>query len=80
MASWLLNTLKTSTRNSTPQPPAASTTSFTVAENAALGGHGRFDAVSALVRRVQSGYIYHYAMAMIIGVFLLMTYFVWLAK
>ncbi len=36
--------------------------------------------VSALVRRVQSGYIYHYAMAMIIGVFLLMTYFVWLAK
>ena len=36
--------------------------------------------VSALVRRVQSGYIYHYAMAMIVGVFLLMTYFVWLAK
>jgi len=37
-------------------------------------------AVSAVVRKVQSGYIYHYAMAMILGVFVLMTYFVWLAK
>jgi NADH-quinone oxidoreductase subunit L len=31
-----------------------------------------------LVRRVQSGYLYHYAFAMIMGVFVLMTYFVWL--
>ncbi len=35
---------------------------------------------SAVVRRVQSGFIYHYALAMIIGVFVLMTYFVWLNK
>ena len=34
--------------------------------------------VSALARRVQSGYLYHYALAMILGVFVLMTYFVWL--
>ena len=33
---------------------------------------------SELVRRVQSGYLYHYAFAMIMGVFVLMTYFVWL--
>ena len=31
--------------------------------------------VSAAVRHVQSGYIYHYAFAMIIGLFLLMTFF-----
>ena len=34
--------------------------------------------VSAVIRRVQSGYLYHYALAMILGVFVLMTYFVWL--
>ena len=34
--------------------------------------------VSGMVRRLQSGYIYHYAFGMIIGVFVLMTYFVWL--
>jgi len=34
--------------------------------------------VSGVVRRVQSGYLYHYALAMIVGVFVLMTYFVWL--
>ena len=33
---------------------------------------------SGMVRRLQSGYIYHYAFGMIIGVFVLMTYFVWL--
>jgi NADH-quinone oxidoreductase subunit L len=32
------------------------------------------------VRRVQSGYLYHYALVMILGVFVLMTYFVWLNK
>ena len=35
-------------------------------------------AVSAMSRQLQSGYIYHYALAMIVGVFLLMTWFVWL--
>ncbi len=43
--------------------------------------------ISGVVRRVQSGYLYHYALAMILGVFVLMTYFVtwpmivqWLGK
>jgi NADH-quinone oxidoreductase subunit L len=31
--------------------------------------------VSALVRRVQTGYIYHYALAMLMGIFLLISYF-----
>jgi NADH-quinone oxidoreductase subunit L len=35
---------------------------------------------SRWVRGFQSGYIYNYALAMIVGVFVLMTYFVWLAK
>jgi NADH-quinone oxidoreductase subunit L len=34
--------------------------------------------VSGVVRKVQTGYLYHYALAMILGVFVLMTYFVWL--
>ncbi len=34
---------------------------------------------SAAVRRMQSGYLYHYALMMIVGVLLFMTYFVWLA-
>src|SRR5690606_6029656 len=36
--------------------------------------------VSSVVRRVQTGYLYHYALVMIVGVLLFMTYFVWLAK
>jgi NADH-quinone oxidoreductase subunit L len=36
--------------------------------------------VSSVVRGLQSGYLYHYALLMIVGVFLFMTYFVWLAK
>jgi NADH-quinone oxidoreductase subunit L len=35
--------------------------------------------ISGAVRRFQSGYLYHYALVMILGVFVLMTYFVWLA-
>ncbi len=35
-------------------------------------------AVSAVTRQFQTGYLYHYALAMIVGVFLLMTWFVWL--
>lgn len=31
--------------------------------------------VSGVVRRIQSGYVFHYAFAMIIGLFLLMTWF-----
>ena len=36
--------------------------------------------ISSRVRKVQSGYIYHYAFGMIIGVFVLMTYFVLLSS
>jgi len=36
--------------------------------------------VSAGVRRVQTGYLYHYAFVMIAGLLAFMTYFVWLAK
>jgi len=35
--------------------------------------------VSGVVRWFQSGFLYHYALVMILGVFVLMTYFVWLA-
>ena len=34
--------------------------------------------VSSGVRKIQTGYLYHYALVMILGVFVLMTYFVWL--
>jgi len=34
--------------------------------------------VSSIVRRFQSGYLYHYALVMLLGVFVLMTWFVWL--
>jgi NADH-quinone oxidoreductase subunit L len=34
--------------------------------------------VSSLTRQLQTGYLYHYALSMILGVFLLMTWFVWL--
>jgi NADH-quinone oxidoreductase subunit L len=36
--------------------------------------------VSAAVRQLQSGFIYHYALAMIVGIFVLMTWFVWINK
>jgi NADH-quinone oxidoreductase subunit L len=35
---------------------------------------------SNIARKFQTGYIYHYAFSMIAGVFLLMTYFVWLKQ
>ncbi|MDM0076399.1 NADH-quinone oxidoreductase subunit L [Variovorax sp. J2P1-59] len=36
--------------------------------------------ISGVVRWVQSGYIYHYAFAMLLGIFILMTYFVWFKR
>jgi NADH-quinone oxidoreductase subunit L len=36
--------------------------------------------ISNKVRHLQSGYLYHYALVMILGIFVLMTYFVWLNK
>ena len=34
--------------------------------------------LSVLIRPLQSGYLYHYALVMILGVFLLMSWFVWI--
>lgn len=34
--------------------------------------------VSGAVRKAQTGFLYHYALVMILGIFVLMTYFVWL--
>ena len=34
--------------------------------------------IAGMVRKAQTGFIYHYALVMILGVFVLMTYFVWL--
>jgi NADH-quinone oxidoreductase subunit L len=34
--------------------------------------------ISGGVRKVQTGYLYHYALVMILGIFALLTYFVWL--
>ena len=36
--------------------------------------------ISGVVRRFQTGFLYHYAFMMLVGVLLLMTWFVWLAK
>jgi NADH-quinone oxidoreductase subunit L len=44
------------------------------------GSAGLIGRIAGVVRWVQSGYIYHYAFGMILGVFVLMTYFVWLAR
>jgi NADH-quinone oxidoreductase subunit L len=35
--------------------------------------------LSAIVRQVQSGYLYHYAFSMIIGLLLLLSWFIWVA-
>jgi NADH-quinone oxidoreductase subunit L len=36
--------------------------------------------VSSVVRRLQTGYIYHYALVMLLGVFAMLSYFVWFNK
>ncbi len=36
--------------------------------------------IAGLVRKVQTGYVFHYALVMILGIFVLMTYFVLLNK
>lgn len=36
--------------------------------------------IAGVVRWAQSGYIYHYAFAMLLGIFILMTYFVWFKR
>jgi NADH-quinone oxidoreductase subunit L len=48
-------------------------------DGAMVNGSARVVGLFAgVVRRVQTGYIYHYALAMIVGVFVLMTWFVWI--
>jgi NADH-quinone oxidoreductase subunit L len=37
-------------------------------------------AISGWVRRLQTGYIYHYALVMLLGVFAMLSYFVWFNK
>jgi NADH-quinone oxidoreductase subunit L len=53
----------------------------TLIDGAVVNGSWRLVGwVSSTVRWVQSGYLYHYALVMILGIFVLMTYFVWLNK
>ena len=42
------------------------------------GSWKRVGWISSMARHLQSGYLYHYALVMILGVFVLMTWFVWL--
>ena len=57
-----------------------------VIDGTAVNGSARVVAIfAALVRRLQTGYLYHYALAMIVGLFVLLTWFTsplasWLAK
>ena len=49
----------------------------TIIDGAVVNGSWKAVAwMSALVRRAQTGYLYHYALAMLVGVFVFMTYFV----
>ncbi|MDR2851707.1 MAG: NADH-quinone oxidoreductase subunit L [Burkholderiaceae bacterium] len=36
--------------------------------------------ISSAVRRIQSGFLYHYAFGMLLGLFILMSYFVWFRR
>ncbi|NBP46162.1 MAG: NADH-quinone oxidoreductase subunit L, partial [Betaproteobacteria bacterium] len=50
-----------------------------IIDGAVVNGSWRLVAkISGVARQLQSGYLYHYALLMILGVFLLMTWFVWL--
>ena len=52
-----------------------------VIDGAAVNGSARLVGwFAGVVRWVQSGYIYHYAFAMIVGVLVLMTWFVWFGR
>ncbi|MEO5670557.1 MAG: NADH-quinone oxidoreductase subunit L [Ramlibacter sp.] len=52
-----------------------------IIDGAMVNGSARGVAwVAGVVRWFQTGYIYHYAFAMIMGVFVLMTWFVWLGR
>ena len=52
-----------------------------IIDGAVVNGSWKFVGwLAGVVRWMQSGYIYHYALAMILGIFVFMTYFVWLNK
>jgi NADH-quinone oxidoreductase subunit L len=49
-----------------------------VIDGALVNGSWRLVArIAGWVRWFQSGYLYHYALTMIVGILVLMTYFVW---
>jgi NADH-quinone oxidoreductase subunit L len=51
----------------------------TIIDGAVVNGSWRLVGwISGVVRKGQTGYLYHYALVMILGVFALLTYFVWL--
>jgi NADH-quinone oxidoreductase subunit L len=48
-------------------------------DGAAVNGSWRVVGwISGVVRKLQTGYLYDYALTMVLGIFVLMTYFVWL--
>jgi len=50
-----------------------------VIDGAVVNGSWRIvGMISSVVRKVQTGYLYDYALTMVLGIFVLMTYFVWL--
>jgi len=57
-----------------------------IIDGAAVNGSARVvNAFAFVARRLQTGYLYHYALAMIVGLFVLLTWFVapwstWLGK
>ena len=51
----------------------------TLIDGAAVNGSWRIvGLISGVVRKFQTGYLYDYALTMVLGIFVLMTYFVWL--
>lgn len=51
----------------------------TLIDGAAVNGSWRVvGLISSVVRKFQTGYLYDYALSMVLGIFVLMTYFVWL--
>jgi len=51
----------------------------TVIDGAVVNGSWRIVGwISGVVRKFQTGYLYDYALTMVLGIFVLMTYFVWL--
>jgi NADH-quinone oxidoreductase subunit L len=51
----------------------------TLIDGAAVNGSWRtVGLISSVVRKFQTGFLYDYALTMVLGIFVLMTYFVWL--